>query len=62
MVSTQDEQNLFIVVCLASTVILGLAVFGIISHGLAFVVLALFAGFALYGYVLMKEGDYDELD
>lgn len=62
MFSTQDERNLLIVVCLAFAVILGLAGFGVISQGLAFVVLALFTGFALYGYVLMKEGDCDELN
>ena len=57
-----DIRNLSIVVGLAFAVVFGLTWFGIISQGLAFVVLALFAGFALYGYVLMKEGDYDELD
>lgn len=62
MFSTQDERNLLIVVCLAFSVILGLSGLGIISQGLAFVVLALFAGFALYGYILMKEGDDDELN
>jgi len=57
-----DTRNLSVVVGLAFAVILGLAWLGIISQGVAFVVIALFAGFALYGYVLMKEGDYDELD
>lgn len=62
MLSEPDKRNLLVVVGLAFAVILGLAWFGIISQGLAFVVLALFTGFALYGYVLMKEGDCDELN
>ena len=57
-----DIRNMSIVVGIAFATMLGLAWFGIISQGLAFVVLVLFAGFALYGYVLMKEGDDDELN
>ena len=50
-----DIRNMSIVVGLALAVMLGLAGLGIISQGLAFVVLVLFAGFALYGYVLILE-------
>lgn len=59
---TTLERNLLIISALAFAVIAGLAWSGIISQGVAFVVLALFAGFVAYGYVLMKEGDCDELN
>jgi len=62
MVVASDTVRLLAIASMALIVMVGLAWFGTVSQGVCVVVLVLFAGFVVYGYVLMKEGDYDELE